>query len=135
MMSWDVILLRLPAGVTSVQEIPADYTPESLGRRDDVLAAVIQAVPDVDLSDPAWGELSGPTWSIELNIGSEEPVDSVMLHIRGSGDDVLTPVLRLADALRCKALDCAEGDLITPGQTSGWHAFQQFRDRATGPSQ
>ncbi|MBT2364069.1 hypothetical protein J7E88_01650 [Streptomyces sp. ISL-10] len=134
-MSWDVILLRLPAGVTSVQEIPADYTPESLGRRDDVLAAVIQAVPDVDLSDPAWGELSGPTWSIELNIGSEEPVDSVMLHIRGSGDDVLTPVLRLADALRCKALDCAEGDLITPGQTSGWHAFQQFRDRATGPSQ
>ncbi|MEV1049757.1 hypothetical protein [Streptomyces sp. NPDC049887] len=134
-MSWDVILLRLPDDVTSVQEIPADYTPDPLGRRDDVLAAVTQAVPDVDLSDPEWGELTGPTWSIELNIGSEDPVDSVMLHIRGSGDDVLTPVLRLAEALRCKALDCAEGDLITPGQTTGWHAFQQFRDRVMGPSQ
>ncbi|WP_328580566.1 hypothetical protein [Streptomyces sp. NBC_00370] len=133
-MSWDVILLRLPDDVTSVQEIPANYTPDPLGRRHDVLAAVTQAVPDVDLSDPAWGELSGPTWSIELNIGSEDPVDSVMLHIRGSGDDVLTPVLHLAQALRCKALDCAEGDLITPGQTSGWHAFQQFRDRVVGPS-
>ncbi|MGW0798292.1 hypothetical protein [Streptomyces sp. NPDC002692] len=58
-----------------------------------------------------------------------------MLHIRGSGDDVLTPVLRLTEALRCKALDCAEGSLISPGQTSGWHAFQQFRDRVAGPAQ
>ncbi|WP_330239217.1 hypothetical protein [Streptomyces sp. NBC_00525] len=134
-MSWDVILLRLPDDVTSVQEIPADYTPDLLGPRHDVLAAVTQAVPGVDLTDPAWGELSGPTWSIELNIGSEDPVDSVMLHIRGFGDDVLTPVLRLAEALRCKALDCSEGDLITPGKTSGWHAFQRFRDRVVGPSQ
>ncbi|TWD17601.1 hypothetical protein FB570_111214 [Streptomyces sp. T12] len=58
-----------------------------------------------------------------------------MLHIRGSGDDVLTPVLGLAEALPGKALDCAEGGLITPGQTSGWLAFQQFRDRVMGPSQ
>ncbi|WP_370416396.1 hypothetical protein [Streptomyces fradiae] len=132
-MSWDVILLRLPDDVTSVQEIPADYAPDPLGRRDDVLAAVAQAVPDADLSDPAWGEMSSPTSSIELNVGSEDPVDTVMLHIRGSGDRVLTPVLRLAAALRCEALDCAEGELITPGQTSGWHVFQQFRDRVMGP--
>lgn len=58
-----------------------------------------------------------------------------MLHIRGSGDDVLTPVFRLAEALRCKVLDCAEGDLIIPGQTSGWRTFQQFRNRVVGPSQ
>ena len=133
-MSWDVLLLRLPDDVTSVQEISPDHAPAPLGWRHDVLAAVTQAVPEVDLSDPAWGELSGATWSIELNIGSEDPVDSIMLHIRGSGDDVLTRVLRLAEALRCKALDCAEGDLITPGQTSGWHAFQQFRDRVVGTS-
>lgn len=82
-MSWDVVLMRLPADVTSVHEIPADYTPDPLGRRDDVRAAVTQACPEADLSDPAWGELSGPTWSVELNIGSEDPVDSIMLHIRG----------------------------------------------------
>jgi hypothetical protein len=134
-MSWDVLLLRLPDDVTSMHELPTDCTPAPLGRQYDVLAAVTQAVPEVDLSDPTWGELSGPTWSIELNIGSEDPVDSIMLHIRGSGDDVLAPVFRLAEALRCKVLDCAEGDLITPGQPSGWHAFQQFRDRVLGPSQ
>ncbi|MFF7182784.1 hypothetical protein [Streptomyces sp. NPDC008121] len=134
-MSWDVLLLRLPDGVTSAQDIPADYAPDPLGTRLDVLAAVTRAVPGVDLSDPAWGELSSPTWSVEFNIGSEDPVDSVMLHIRGSGDDVLTPVLRLAEALRCKALDCAQGAVLTSGQTSGWHAFQQFRDRVVGTSQ
>ncbi|MEE1763332.1 MULTISPECIES: hypothetical protein [unclassified Streptomyces] len=133
-MSWDVLLLRLPDDLTSVQEIPADHTPDPLGRRHDVLAAVARACPETDLSDPTWGKLCGPTWSIELNIGSQDPVDSIMLHIRGSGDDVLTPVLRLADALRCKALDCSDGSLMAPGRTSGWHAFQEFRDRVVGPS-
>lgn len=109
-MSGDVLLMRLPADVTSVHEIPADYTPDPLGRRDDVRAAVTQACPEADLSDPAWGELSGPTWSVELNIGSEDPVDSIMLHIRGSGGDVVTDDFRLAEALRCKMLDCANGE-------------------------
>lgn len=131
-MSWDVLLLRLPDDLTSVQELPDDHTPDPLGRRRDVLAAVARACPETDLSDPAWGELSGPTWSIELNIGSDDPVDSIMLRVRGSGDDVLTPVFRLAEALGCKVLDCSEGDLIVPGQTSAWHAFQQFRDRVAG---
>ena len=131
-MSWDVLLLRLPDDVTSMHELPGDYSPEPLGRQRDVLAAVTQAVPEVDLSDPTWGDLSGPSWSVELNIGSKDPVDSIMLHIRGSGDDVLIPVFRLAEALRCRVFDLAEGDLINPGQTSGWHAFQQFRDRVIG---
>uniref|UniRef100_UPI000D143677 hypothetical protein n=1 Tax=Streptomyces sp. NRRL F-2580 TaxID=1463841 RepID=UPI000D143677 len=89
-MSRDALLMRLPAEVTSVHEIPADYTPDPLGRRDDVRAAVTQACPEADLSDPAWGELFGPTWSVELNMGSGDPVDSIMLHIRGSGGDAVT---------------------------------------------
>ncbi|MFJ2898467.1 hypothetical protein ACIO87_26680 [Streptomyces sp. NPDC087218] len=134
-MSWDVFLLRLPDDITSVREIPSDHTPDPLGRRHDVLAAVARAVPEADLSDPSWGTLSGSTWSIELNIGSEDPVDSIMLHIRGSGDDVLAPVFRLAESLRCKVIDCTDGELIAPGRSSGWHAFQQFRDQVVGPSQ
>ncbi|MCQ6552840.1 hypothetical protein NPS70_06445 [Streptomyces sp. C10-9-1] len=133
-MSWDVLLLRLPDGIASVQDIPDDYTPPPLGRRHEVLAAVSQAAPETDLSDPTWGALPGPTWSVELDIGEEDPVASVMLHIRGSGDDVLTPVFRLAGALGCRVLDCTAGDLITPQELSGWHAFQAFRDRVIGPS-
>ncbi|MGW1029518.1 hypothetical protein ACWD4J_38550 [Streptomyces sp. NPDC002577] len=94
--------------------------------------ALRQAAPEADLSDPTWGELLGPGWSMELNIGSKDPVDSIMLHIRGSGDDVLNPVFRLATTLRCRVLDCSEGDLITPQDTTGWHAFQEYRDHISG---
>lgn len=127
-MSWDVILLRVPADVASMDEIGDDCTP--IGRRQDVLAAISQAMPEADLPEPEeWGRLIGPTWSMELDIGSEDPTGSIMLHIRGSGDDVLTPVFHLAAALECKVLDCSDGDVITPEGPSGWHAFQEFRDR------
>jgi hypothetical protein len=49
------------------------------------------------------------------------------------GDDVLAPIFRLAGELGCRVLDCSEGDLISSlNETSGWHAFQEFRDRVTG---
>ncbi|MFI6056430.1 hypothetical protein ACIBCO_41065 [Streptomyces violascens] len=132
-MSWDVILLHLPDDVVSVRDIPDGYTPAPLGQQQDILAAVARAAPEADLSDPAWGELSGATWSIELNIGSDDPVDSIMLHIRGSGDDVLASVTRLAEALGCKALDCSTGDLLSAQDPAGWRAFQNYRDRIVGP--
>ncbi|BAU86009.1 hypothetical protein SLA_5127 [Streptomyces laurentii] len=132
-MSWDVLLFRLPAGITSSEDIPADYTPPPLGTPQDVGAAVRAAVPGVDLSDPAWGELVGPSWSMELNIGDADAVHSVMLHIRGSGDDVLAVVFRIADALGCRALDLSSG-LLEPDGPDGWHAFQEYRDRVLGTS-
>ncbi|MFI9821653.1 hypothetical protein ACIHFC_14455 [Streptomyces sp. NPDC052013] len=131
-MSWDVLLLRLPGDVASTGDLPGDFTPAPLGPRQDVLAVLRQAVPEVDLADPAWGELTGPGWSMELNIGTDDPVVTLMLHIRGGGDDVLVPVFRFAEALGCKVLDLAEGDLITPEDTAGWHAFQAYRDHVIG---
>ncbi|WOX12518.1 hypothetical protein [Streptomyces sp. N50] len=80
-MSWDVLLLNLPDDITSAQDIPDDYTPRPLGRLHEVLATVTRAEPATDLADPTWGDLTGPTWSIELSIGSEDPVDSIMLHV------------------------------------------------------
>jgi hypothetical protein len=56
-----------------------------------------------------------------------------MLHVHGSGDDVLAPTFRLAGELGGRVLDCTAGDLISsPDETSGWHAFQEFRDRVAG---
>lgn len=122
-MSWDVLLLRLPGHVTSMEDVRSDDGTPPLGRKPWVLGAV----------HPTWGQVEGPGWSIELNIGSDDPVDSIMLHVRGSGDDALAPIFRLAAELGCRVLDCSEGDLISsPGETSGWHAFQEFRDRVTG---
>ncbi|MFG3283246.1 hypothetical protein [Streptomyces sp. NPDC048111] len=131
-MSWDVLLLRLPAGVTAVQDIPDGFSPPPMGWTADVVATLRATVPDVDLTDPAWGELPGPTWNMELNIGSSDPVDSIMLHIRGYGDDVLDFIARIAHALGCDALDISTGGLVTAREVTGWHGFQAYRDRVVG---
>lgn len=130
-MSWDVLLLRLPQGVTAIDEIPDDHS-EPLGPREEVLAAIAKATPAANLSDPTWGVLNHQDWSIELNIGSTEPVDSVMLHVRGGGD-VDVAIFTLANALGCAALDCSSGDLLTPEDSGdGWREFQEYRDRVLG---
>lgn len=132
-MSWDVLLLRLSDDLDPAAPVAEDLTPVPLGRSEEVLAAVRRAAPETDLSDPRWGELRGPGWSVELNLGDEDPVDTVMLHVRGAGDDVLDAVFRLADALNCRVLDCSSMELVTPDTaTAGWHAFQKYRDAVTG---
>lgn len=126
------MLLRLPEGVTSIDKIPDDFAAP-LGPREEVLAAIAKATPTADLTDPSWGVLEeSGEWSIELNIGSREPVNSVMLHVRGGGD-VDVAIFTLANALECGVLDCSDGELLTPESTGdGWQAFQEYRDRVLG---
>lgn len=131
-MSWDVLLLRVPEGVTAVDALAVDFVPDPVGALDAVVGLLGQWIPGVDLSDPSWGQLEGPGWSIELSIGDEDPVDSVMLHVRGGGDDVLPVVIRIARVLECGALDISTGDFLVEGATEGWNAFQQYRDRVLG---
>ena len=67
-MSWDVLLLRLPGHVTSVEGVRDHDGMPPLGRKPWVLDTVRRALPGADLTDPAWGQIEGPGWSIELNI-------------------------------------------------------------------
>jgi hypothetical protein len=132
-LSWDVLLLRLPDDNASLEDIPGEGPPP-LGSRDQVHARVRAGFPDVDLTDPTWGELLGPTWSMELNIGDDDPVVTIMLHIRGGGDDAVAAALRLAEVLDCHAYDLATGDVLEPGGPNGWQTFQAYRDALPAPS-
>jgi hypothetical protein len=128
--SWDVLVLDAPASATSVVQIPGDFTLPPLGTASLVRQRLRESLRDVDLSDPAWGHVVGRTWSVEINIGSDDPVDSIMLHVRGSGDDVLAVIAQIVVAVGGRALDISTGDFLTddPAQTAGWHSFQRFRD-------
>ncbi|CAL9600234.1 hypothetical protein SUDANB6_05436 [Streptomyces sp. enrichment culture] len=128
-MSWDILLLPLPADVTSVDDLPADHEPPPIGSRSSVHKALRSAVGEVDLTDPTWGELLGPTWVIELGIGEHDPVESVMLHVRGGEDDVLPVIFRISRALGCRPFDCSNGELLADDAQASWNAFQSFRDR------
>jgi hypothetical protein len=129
--SWDVFIFCAPAEAASVGDIPQDFEPSPLGGGLDVLQRLRDSVPGLDLSDPTWGQLEGPTWSIELNIGSDDPIDSIMLHVRGSGDDVPGVIAQIADSVGGRALDLSTNDFLTgdPAESAGWQGFQQYRNR------
>lgn len=130
-MSWDISLFNAPPGVT-IEEIPHDYDPTPLGAVAEIRDRLQAAFVDLDLSDPTWGNLERSGWSVEFNIGAEDPVRSIMLHVRGGGDDVVQVVRETAHVLGCRAFDCSSGEFIEDGGRDGWADFQAFRDRAIG---
>lgn len=129
-MSWDISLFNAPPGIT-IEEIPRDYEPSPLGSRAKVLGRLQTAFADLDLSDPTWGFLNRQSWSIEFNIGGEDPVESIMLHVRGGGD-VVQVVRETAHVLGCRAFDCSSGEFIEDGGRDGWADFQGFRESLVG---
>ncbi|MCK9868189.1 hypothetical protein MRI28_00705 [Nocardiopsis dassonvillei] len=141
-MSWDVLLTSAPAEAKSVDDIPKGEGTGSIAPLPRLLATLREAFPEADLSDPAWGHLRDEEqgWSMELNIGAEDPVRTVMLHVRGG--DAVPAILRMAQVLGCRALDCSTGDFLREDGGDGWESFREYRDQVllraapeeTGPS-
>ncbi|MEU0912480.1 hypothetical protein [Streptomyces althioticus] len=77
------------------------------------------------------GELLGPTWVIELGIGEHDPVESVMLHVRGCEDDALPVIFHISRALGCRPFGCSNGELLDPrGGDDAQRAASQRADEA-----
>ncbi|MEU0487796.1 hypothetical protein ABZ249_01105 [Nocardiopsis sp. NPDC006139] len=138
-MSWNIVLMRLPHHVTSVADLTDDDAPPPIGPAAGVLDRLRTAFPGVDLSDPAWGFLEEPGargagWLLELVIGDRDPVESLMVRMRGGGS--VPAVLYLADLFDCRALDLSSGDIVTWDdweQDGGSRArFQEDLARALG---
>jgi hypothetical protein len=129
-MSWDVVLFntrgRTPPPVEQFQE--SDCEP--LGPATEVRTQIAKLLPGVDWSDEAWGLFEGDGFSIEFNVGKNDPIGSMMLHVRGGGD-AISAITAVARPLGWSALDCSTGeflDLDNPSQ-KGWEGFQAFRDK------
>ena len=49
------------------------------------MARLSAALPGITWEESGWGVLEGPDFSIEFNLGHEQPVSHFMLHVRGGG--------------------------------------------------
>ena len=133
-MSWDVMLFNFggtpPA---NFEELAGDYPSKPLGSAAGIRDAISKQLPDVDWSDPAWGIYDGDGFSIEFNTGNRDPVDSVMLHVRGGGNAVAA-MMQFAEPNQWTLFDCSTGEFLDPENPSpeGWEGFQAFRDKVIG---
>lgn len=109
--SFDVFVQDVPLDARTIADIPDDFRPGPIGRRSDILDAILRVAPDADFSDPTWGHIDGPGYWIEVNIPAEEVLTSFAFHIRGS-EEALFVVADILRELRLRA--------FAPGTDSGF---------------
>jgi hypothetical protein len=131
-MSWDVMVLNL--GGEPPPEDAAEAEPVGpLGTAAQVRRRIAKHLPGVDWSEPSWGVYEGDGFTIEFNAEDDDPLDSLMLHVRGEGD-AIAALLRFASPNGWALLDCTTSEFLDPENPSaaGWEGFQAYRDRAIG---
>lgn len=126
-MSYDLFVMRLPPGVERVEDIPDDFVPEVIGPRTEVISAIVDEVPFADFTDPSWGRIDTPEFSIEVNL-SDDPVRDFALHIRG-GDIAVGLIGQVLRRLDAHALDPqSEAGLFStdtaPASLQRWRAYR-----------
>lgn len=130
-MSWDIFVQDIPPDVKSVEEIPGDFEPRPLGGRQEIIDAILRAVPTADFSETSWGRIEGSEYSIEVNIGDADPVMSFAMHVYGDEPAVLV-VQRILAILGVRAFDpsSSTGIFDMPSSSEGFLQWKEFRSTA-----
>jgi hypothetical protein len=131
LMSWDVMVLNFGGKPPKVlDDLPEDQSAAPLGAAEDVRHAITVALPAVDWSDPNWGIYTCEEFSFEFNTGKDDPIESLMVHVRGSGHPIPS-LLKFAVPNNWSLIDCSTSELIDPHNPSdeGWQGFQSARDK------
>ncbi len=130
-MSWDVIVYNYKGSPPNdLKNPPDDHKPDPLGSARTVRKLISDNLPDVDWSDPTWGIYDGDEFSIDFNTGDEDPIRSIILHVRGGGD-AIAAMLRFANPNKWSLMDFSTGEFLDPEKPSqkGWEDFQASRDK------
>lgn len=135
-MSWDVMIFNFASPPPIGGKLPKDLLPIPLGDSEDVRHKISASLPNIDWTDPTWGQLVTPDYSIEFNYNKHGSVEGFMLHVRGGGDP-LQPICKMCIENGWFPYDCSTGAFIDPASPSrdGWQGFQAYRDRAIGPQE
>ena len=130
-MSWDVMIFNLGGKQTADLEHLPESEFKPLGPGNEVRKQILSFLPGVEWTDPTWGLYVGNGFSLEFNVGHDDPIKDMMLHVRGGGD-AIAAFMSFVVPLGWAALDCSTSEFLEPQNPSqeGWKGFQDFRDRA-----
>jgi len=127
-MSWDVFAQDLPADARTVDDIPRDFVPGSIGARSEIIRKIKEVVPFADFSNPAWGNIEGEGFSIEVSTSDDEEVECVAFFVRGN-DRAAGVISEILTKLNLRGLDSGTGDFFDHERASeGLKRWRQYRD-------
>lgn len=129
-MSWDISIMKFSQRYSDVSAIPSDEVPLILGPRLAVHERVLEVFPGTDWSDPTWGAWESAIGSIEFNLGDDDPIEDMMLHVRAD-EEVVSKIVRLCIANGWQGIDCGSGEFVeqTQDPASGLRAWSEHRDQ------
>jgi hypothetical protein len=132
-MSWDIFVQDIPRSVNHIDDMPTDFEPRPLGQRAEVVQRILKVVPSVDFTDPSWGVIEGPDYSVEMNLGDEEEISAITLHVRG-GDAAAGLVSELLTQCEWRAFDPeSESGIFDPAcAAESLKRWRRFHRRASG---
>ena len=134
-MGWDVAGFIPPPGIEDLGAIPKDYYPAPIATRARFLEIATRIVPTVDASDPTWLDLTGCGQVLELSLGREDPIESVMFHVRG-GEGGIPVMLEFARTLGFRLLDCSTGEFLADDASNvAFSDWRDYRDRIVSRTQ
>ena len=126
-MSWDVFVMDFPDSAKTVAEIPDNFSPKTSGSRKAIIDGILKAAPMANFSKPEWGMIDGPDFSIEINIGLEDPSSGFAFHIRG-GNMAAYIIADILAELELRAVDSSTGEFFSPANAvdglSKWRAYR-----------
>jgi hypothetical protein len=131
--SWDAYAFRVPAEFASVACIPADFEQQIIGDRAGVIEQIMQAIPDVDASDPSWLMIDGDDCSIEISLSAEQ-VQGLSFFCRGNGEIAIGILSAIARTLALRIVDLQSGDFLEPGPQAeaSFARWRAYRDQVIG---
>ncbi|QOT75730.1 hypothetical protein [Cupriavidus basilensis] len=129
-MSWDVSLHKFSQRYNTVDEIPDNEQPLLLGSLSEVQAAVSEAFPGTNWTDPIWGIYDGGPGSIEFNIGKADPVQILTLHVRAN-KAIVGGILHLCERIGCQAIDLTNSSFLDQSEhpAAGLEKWRAYRDQ------
>ena len=128
-MSWDVVIMRFPEGFSGdFEEMSDNWEPENMFTQDYFEVEIKKLFPDIS-GDKTWMTLNAKKYSIEFNIGDNDPINNIMLHVRG-GNEALQAIEMVCKKFNCKALDTTESKLIdfSEEKNKGFESWRNYKD-------
>ena len=130
-MSWDVTLMKLPDNFDGNWEnLPEDFEPKIMCTQEYLQKEIKKLFPNINNDDPTWMILDEETFSIEFNVGNNDPINSIMLHVRGE-QEALKAIKIFSEKFNCSAIEIDGGRIIdfTAEINEGFSEWQKYRDQ------
>ncbi len=81
--TWDLYIQDMPEGLEHIDDLSRDHVGKVLGTRTEIARRIAAGGPAVTWRTASYGRISGARYTIDIDLGPDENVRTVVLMVRG----------------------------------------------------